>query len=264
MWQRIVCSLSIVALSGCTYLSKQETAAPVIEIGNYQSVTHGTHVVARGETLYEIAWRYGRDYRDIAMANHIPAPYVIYPGQKISLKKPKHPPSVYAKEEAPKYTVRAAASNEKPTLTKAHAAPSKIKQAPLTQVAKTPFNNSWQWPAKGKIIKSYSATAVGPKGIDISGPLGSNVLSAESGKVVYSGQGLRGYGQLVIIKHNDTYLSAYGHNSELLVKEGQSVSKGQPIAKMGNTDSSQVKLHFEIRKNGQPINPLSILPPKAV
>ncbi len=102
------------------------------------------------------------------------------------------------------------------------------------------------------------------KGIDIAGNLGTQVKAAGNGKVVYSGTGLRGYGQLVIIKHNETYLSAYGHNSKLLVKEGQQVTKGQTIAEMGSTDTSQVKLHFEIRKNGQPINPLNVLPAKAV
>ncbi|MBS0287943.1 MAG: peptidoglycan DD-metalloendopeptidase family protein [Proteobacteria bacterium] len=249
MWRETLCCISIVALSGCSYFKRQEAAAPVVALGEFQSVTHGTHVVARGETLYEIAWRYGRDYRDIALANHIHAPYVIYPGQKLTLKKPKHPPSVYAKEEV-------VARQKTATLPKATTVLKKETSKIQTSIT------AWHWPAEGKIIKTFSPSRVGPKGIDISNKLGTAVLSAQNGKVVYAGQGLRGYGQLVIIKHNDTYLSAYGHNSELLVKEGQAVSKGQMIAKMGKSDSQEVKLHFEIRKNGQPINPLEMLPPK--
>ena len=269
MWRATLSSMAILALSGCTYYNNQEPA-PVVAINNYQTVTQGTHVVAKGETLYQIAWRYGRDYRDLAMVNHIAAPYIIHPGQRLSLKKPKYPPSIYAKEQVvAKPVIQAQAPKEKakglkqPTAVVIAKAP-EVKPAPSPSTStQVPFKEKWQWPVQGKIIKAYSATGVGLKGIDISGKVGTPVKSAESGKVVYSGQGLRGYGQLVIIKHNDTYLSAYGHNSQLLVKEGQTVSKGQEIAKMGSTDAQQVKLHFEIRKNGQPINPTSMLPKTA-
>lgn len=116
----------------------------------------------------------------------------------------------------------------------------------------------WIWPTKGKVLEGFSE---GTKGIDISGTLGQAVNASAAGKVVYSGGGLRGYGKLIIIKHNNTYLSAYAHNNKLLVKEGQTVNKGQKIAEMGSTDSSLVKLHFEIRKNGKPVDPLKHLPP---
>jgi lipoprotein NlpD len=116
----------------------------------------------------------------------------------------------------------------------------------------------WIWPTKGAVLEEFSE---GTKGIDISGTLGQAVNASAAGKVVYSGGGLRGYGKLIIIKHNSTYLSAYAHNNKLLVKEGQTVSKGQKIAEMGSTDSSLVKLHFEIRKNGKPVDPLKHLPP---
>ena len=115
----------------------------------------------------------------------------------------------------------------------------------------------WIWPTKGKVLEEFSE---GTKGIDITGTLGQAVNASAAGKVVYSGGGLRGYGKLIIIKHNSTYLSAYAHNNKLLVKEGQTVSKGQKIAEMGSTDSSLVKLHFEIRKNGKPVDPLKHLP----
>ncbi len=117
----------------------------------------------------------------------------------------------------------------------------------------------WKWPVKGKIIQRYSPGS-GKKGIDISAPKGTLIKSAEAGKVVYSGQGLLGYGRLVIIKHNDTYLSAYAHNQKLLVNEGQLVKKGQSIARLGRSGTDRYKLHFEIRKNGKPVNPVSYLP----
>lgn len=119
------------------------------------------------------------------------------------------------------------------------------------------FSTDWIWPANGKILSTFSKNS---KGVKISGRSGEAVLASASGAVVYSGNGLRGYGNLIIIKHNDTYLSAYAHNSRILVKEGDSVTKGQKIAEMGNTDSDTVQLHFEIRKNGKPVDPLIYLP----
>lgn len=115
----------------------------------------------------------------------------------------------------------------------------------------------WIWPAKGKVLEPFSEST---KGIDIAGNPGQSVAASAAGKVVYSGAGLRGYGKLIIIKHNNTYLSAYAHNDKILVKEGQTVAKGQKIAEMGNTDTTMVKLHFEIRKNGKPVDPLKYLP----
>ncbi|MET0918953.1 MAG: peptidoglycan DD-metalloendopeptidase family protein, partial [Burkholderiales bacterium] len=118
----------------------------------------------------------------------------------------------------------------------------------------------WVWPVKGKILTGFSEAA-SLKGIDIAGTSGQAVAASAGGKVVYAGTGLRGYGKLIIIKHNGTYLSAYAHNKEILVKEGQQVNRGQRIAEMGNTDADQVKLHFEIRRQGKPVDPLRYLPP---
>ena len=119
----------------------------------------------------------------------------------------------------------------------------------------------WQWPAHGKVIKTYSNKGnASNKGIDIAGKRGQSVNAAAAGKVVYCGNGLRGYGRLVIIKHNTAYLSAYAHNDKLLVKEGQMVKAGQKIAQMGSSDARRVQLHFEIRKQGKPVNPLRYLP----
>jgi len=121
-------------------------------------------------------------------------------------------------------------------------------------------NVNWGWPSSGKIINSFNETAT-LKGIAIAGKLGQPVVASAAGRVIFSGMGIRGFGKLIVIKHNNTFLSVYGHNSELLVKEGQSVAKGQKIAEMGSTDTDQVKLHFEIRRLGKPVDPVKLLPP---
>jgi lipoprotein NlpD len=117
----------------------------------------------------------------------------------------------------------------------------------------------WSWPTNGKVVQGFAEST---KGIALGGTSGDPVLAAAEGKVIFSGNGPRGYGNLVIVKHNNTYLSAYAHNQNILVKEGQSVSKGQKIAEMGNTDADQVKLHFEVRRQGKPVDPLKYLPPR--
>jgi lipoprotein NlpD len=132
--------------------------------------------------------------------------------------------------------------------------------APSPATAGDPDRLDWAWPTKGKIIAGFSDTA-NLKGIDIAGSAGQAIHASAPGRVVYAGNGLRGYGKLIIIKHNATYLSAYAHNREILVKEGQQVTRGQKIAEMGNTDADQVKLHFEIRRQGKPMDPAKYLPP---
>jgi lipoprotein NlpD len=119
---------------------------------------------------------------------------------------------------------------------------------------------SWSWPASGKIISTFNDSA-NLKGIAIAGKRGQPVLASAPGRVIFSGTGIRGFGKLIVIKHNDTFLSVYAHNNELLVKEGQNVAKGQKIAEMGSTDTDQVKLHFEIRRFGKPVDPVKLLPP---
>jgi lipoprotein NlpD len=119
---------------------------------------------------------------------------------------------------------------------------------------------TWSWPTKGKIVANFNENG-GPKGVQIAGALGQPVLASAAGRVVYTGSGLRGYGNLVIIKHNNTFLSAYAHNRQILVKQGDSVTRGQRIAEMGDSDASQVMLHFEIRREGKPVDPVKFLPP---
>ncbi len=151
-------------------------------------------------------------------------------------------------------------SDKKDSSTPAAISENKNKIEEKSQPAVSEDAVAWAWPTEGKLIRGYSDSN---KGVDISGRAGQSVIAAGDGKVVYSGNGLRGYGKLIIIKHNKTFLSAYAHNSQLLVKEGQSVKKGQKIAEMGNTDADQVKLHFEIRRFGKPVDPMQYLDHKS-
>jgi lipoprotein NlpD len=156
---------------------------------------------------------------------------------------------------APPAAVIPAASPEPPPVVVA-----RVDPKPAPEPADGDEKVDWSWPAKGRIVTGFSEAA-NLKGIDIAGTAGQPVAASAGGKVVYAGTGLRGYGKLIIVKHNAMYLSAYAHNKEILVKEGQQVAKGQKIAEMGNTDADQVKLHFEIRRHGKPVDPLRHLPP---
>ena len=126
------------------------------------------------------------------------------------------------------------------------------------EIAKGPDDLDWMWPTRGKVVGSFNDST--NKGIAIAGKLGQPVYASAPGRVIFSGTGIRGFGKLVVIKHNNTYLSVYAHNNELAVKEGQNVTKGQKIAEMGNSDADQVKLHFEIRRFGKPVDPMKLLP----
>lgn len=204
------------------------------------SVTY--HKVGKGDTLYSIAWEYGYDYRTVADWNHIPRPYTIYPGQKLRVRAPDQ-----KKSGKKTVTQKKSTTSTKPQQSN--------KQSSLSPV-------KWQWPARGVVISSYAAGDRRRQGIDIAGKRGQPVYAAASGQVVYSGNGLRGYGNLVIIKHNETYFSAYAHNKRVLVKENEKVKSGQRIADMGDTGADRVMLHFEIRRNGKPSNPIKYLPKK--
>lgn len=217
------------------------------------------YTVKQGDTLYSIAWNYGYDYRDVATWNHIGPPYTIYPGQRINLvpattRQPDSPPAlVPGPIETNKHNTHQQADTAANVKNRDAGGHEVINQSP---VATGSFR--WAWPTPGKIIKTD--TPISKNGIDISGTLKQEISAAASGDVVYSGSGLLGYGRLIIIKHNDTYLSAYAHNNELLVKEGDRVAIGQTIARMGQTSNGRTILHFEIRKNGQPVDPMKYLP----
>ena len=226
-------------------------------------ITPDYHVVEKGDTLYSIAWNYGFDYRDIAIWNNIKSPFVIYPGQQLKLqisqlsrKKSLTPGPIIRKETVTKLETKPAIKQGKGVIEKQ---PSVKKTPTIQQSEPLPAGKiHWSWPVRGKLVKTN--TPIAKKGIDIAGKLGQRVNAAAIGDVVYSGSGLLGYGKLIIIKHNDIFLSAYAHNNKLLVKEGDRVKKGQQVALMGQTTDGRMLLHFEIRKNGKPIDPLKHLP----
>ena len=194
-------------------------------------------VVKKGDTLYGLAQQYQVSARQLASINGLESPYMIKPGQTLKLKAPgtgTTRPATAPKAKS-KTTARTALPNDKKDL-------------------------RWQWPVQGKLITTFKSNKSGRKGIDIAGNEGKPVKAAAAGKVVYSGNGLISYGNLVIIKHNRKYLSAYAHNRKLVVKEGDMIKAGQKIAELGKTGADSPRLHFEIRKNGKPVNPLKYLP----
>jgi lipoprotein NlpD len=203
---------------------------------------HGFFKVRQGDTLYSIAWNYGLDYHDLAAWNNIPKPYVIYPGQTLRLTP------------QPGAERRRGGERMKPQQHDSEA----VAKSSTADVATEPAPIKWQWPTTGKLLDSDSPTS--RNGVDIEGKVGQVIKAAASGDVVYSGSGLLGYGKLIIIKHNDTFLSAYAHNDRIYVKEGDRVVGGQKIATMGVGNNGEPVLHFEIRKKGKPVNPLDRLP----
>jgi lipoprotein NlpD len=224
----------------------------------------GYHRVRRGETLYSIAWQNGLNFHQLAEMNDIRSPYTIYVGQSLRLAPPA-PSPVTEPVSIPKPAPGAIASPA--PITRADPVPAAVPvpaRAPEPETTPEPALPSvvshWVWPTTGPLLRGYMPEANGKKGIDIGGKAGQPIVSAADGKVVYSGSGLVGYGRLIIIKHNDSLLSAYGHNSELLVAEGDYVKAGQVIAKMGSSGTSSTRLYFEIRQDGKPVNPLRYLP----
>jgi lipoprotein NlpD len=259
-----------------------------------------TYTVKAGDTLYSIALDNGLDYRELAAWNNISNPAVLKPGVVLRLRpgtpsearaQAQAEPGVEVHPiVAPGAVEGRSLGGEPPRPAEAARGGTELKTGP--KAVKLPYSEEnlalllrqspqkaepkvespgqqasasaetdgvdWMWPASGRVLAGFSKAT--NKGVDILGKVGDPVFASASGRVVYSGTGLRGYGKLIIIKHNDTYLSAYAHNSNLLVKEGQNVVRGQKIAEIGNTDSPQVKLHFEIRRMGEPVDPMKFLP----
>lgn len=227
------------------------------------------YTVRRGDTLYAIAFRYGLDYRQLARNNNISSRYEIYPGQRLSLKPSKTPPPAAEPRVSkpatpnkvqPRVVAQPASKKPAPTVVKkpvTPTAPSK-KTAPVSTSANRALK--WRWPGKGRVLQGFSSSGKVNKGINIAGQRGDPVYAAESGKVVYAGSGLLGYGNLVIINHNQQFLSAYAHNSRILVKESDMVKVGDKIAEIGSSGTTRNMLHFEIRRDGQPVNPMKYLP----
>lgn len=194
----------------------------------------GGYIVRPGDTLYTIAWRHGVDHRDLAAWNGLTNPDLIYVGQRLVVAPPR---GAAARPSAPARAPTRATPRPRPD-----------DPAPV-----------WQWPTRGPVVSAFGDGSALSSGIGIGGRRGQQISAAAAGRVVYAGSGLVGYGQLVIIKHNETFLSAYGHNSRLLVRQGDEVRRGQPIAEMGLGPDREPRLHFEIRRNGTPVDPMRFL-----
>ena len=189
------------------------------------------HVVQAGETLHSIAWQHGLDTRDLVRWYGLQNPDLILVGQRLNLRL-GGPSGASTPPSAPR------------------------QPPPLPPQLPAP---SWGWPVQGPLVTTYGSRSGTGQGIGIGGEIGQDIRAAAPGRVVYAGDGLVGYGQLLIIEHNDTYLSAYGHNDQLIVAEGDTVKQGQVIAAMGLGPGRQPQLHFEIRRNGAPVDPLGYL-----
>jgi lipoprotein NlpD len=232
-------------------------AAPVsTAIVDPNSGKPGYYTVKQGDTLIKIGLESGQSYREIARWNALENPNRIEIGQALRVVPPEE--AVVAKPVAP-----AKVSSTALPPANVASAPAKAASAPASTttpaVSASEDDIAFAWPAKGEILDGFDESK-NRKGLDIGGSNGDAVLAAADGKVVYADAGLRGYGKLIIIKHNSQFLTAYAHNQTLLVKEDQAVKKGQKIAEMGNTDSDRTKLHFEVRKQGKPVDPSKYLP----
>ncbi len=257
-----------------------------------------TYTVKRGDTLFYIAWITGNDFRDLAQRNNIPAPYGLNVGQTLQVGNASGTPitggnAITQADANAQGIVSKPAQNSstvvasKPTIIYSEdsgeqsdnkmlpgnrnngAVVTAPVTAPTVNTTAEPTVSStstsapiaaWRWPTEGNVIENFSASEGGNKGVDIAGSKGQAIVATADGRVVYAGNALRGYGNLIIIKHNDDYLSAYAHNDTMLVREQQEVKAGQKIATMGSTGTSSTRLHFEIRYKGKSVNPLRYLP----
>ncbi|HEV2608003.1 MAG TPA: peptidoglycan DD-metalloendopeptidase family protein [Xanthomonadaceae bacterium] len=298
-WLPVLALIAVLGACGEAHVVQREPdyAPPTRPTPAPRHAGVGEVEVIRGDTLYGLAFRNGMDFRELAAINGIEAPYTIYVGQILKLRgehvralMPTRPIA-----QAPPHTLHAvlqpvavapvtAPTPSVPTPFESQPSepiPPNSAQAmapPATQLATPqPISPSpsaailpadvstvggvhWRWPAKGSLLDRFMAGDATRQGIDIAGNAGEAVIAASDGVVVYSGSGLVGYGELIIIKHSDEWLSAYGHNRKRLVQEGQRVKAGQPIAEMGSTGAPRDELHFEIRRNGRPVDPLQYLP----
>lgn len=274
--------LSLLALSGC---HRHHRSAPVTKpqsaIVKRQLDADGAYYVRKGDTLYAIAFSYGLDPMEVAKLNGILSPYTIYPDQKLQLKSPSTSSAYRKTSSGVKITgaktpgqVSTKTIASPPASTRAAPEPTKTTPAPAVSSSKVkptsanpPVSSktdpkSWKWPTNGRVIRGFVAGDPARNGLDIAGKEGQAITASSAGQVVYSGNGLIGYGELIIVKHSEKMLSAYAHNRVRLVKEGDQVWAGQKIAEMGRNSSNEQLLHFEIRALGKPTNPLNYLPKK--
>jgi lipoprotein NlpD len=272
-------ALGLVTLGGC---SSRPQPAPVESVYKGRTVhdfsagslTAPSYQVQSGDTLYSIAFRADMDLREIARLNKLQRPYEIYPGQVLSLSisttnnpavapvnRPNRPDNIQTDAKKPK-------SMKKIDLKESVASKPQgeyVESEPVEKITEKQSTSdsgevSWLWPSQGRIVQRFSASKPGRSGIVFAGNKGDSVTAAAAGKVVYVGSALRGFGRLIILKHNDDYITAYAHNDELLVEEGQWVTAGQRIATMGDSEADTVRLRFELRYRGSSVNPEEYLP----
>ena len=243
----------ITAIIGFAFLAACRTPppAPVDQRPPPPSEKINYHLVSSGETLFSIAWRYEKDIHKLARANGISRPYTIYNGQRLTLDLSRMPRKVHRPSVA---STKPASSNGSKVVVRPKVVSPAPKKAPVFS-----SNWHWQWPVAGSVAKRFNSSSLF-KGLDIKSRAGAAVVTAAPGVVVYSGSGLRGYGQLIIVKHSDVFLSAYAHNRKIFVKEGQQLKRGQKISEVGGDPSDRSRLYFEIRKDGKPVDPLRYLP----
>ncbi|GGA74884.1 peptidase M23 [Neiella marina] len=272
---KILWLMMSLGLAGCA--SQSQNPAPVRSITKdysqqYQTkITGNTYRVKSGDTLFSIAWASGQDHKNLIEINDIKAPYTIFPGQTLKLRGEANN-SVVSKKNTDRSN---SSTHQQKNIDSRHKndvdstsaqgyrqVKAGQERSSTAQTKPRPYGRvkQWLWPTKGTLSGRFSASSLGSKGIDIKGKFGQAITASAEGKVVYAGSGLRGYGELIIIKHSDEFLSAYAHNSVIRVTEGQWVKAGQLIANMGSTGTDSVKLHFEIRYKGKPVDPMKYLP----
>ncbi|MEQ6438125.1 peptidoglycan DD-metalloendopeptidase family protein [Comamonas sp. w2-DMI] len=274
-WGTVV--LAGVILAGC---STQANRAPVEDRGQSASSASGMdkplpgaenagkpgyYTIKPGDTLIKIGLEHGQSWKDIARWNNLDNPNVIEVGQVVRVVPPGSTGTAVASSGstsgrgvAPVVVTPIGSSSSAGSSSTATPAPTPVPAPTPAPAAKGADDVDFIWPASGTLIAGFDEAR--NKGFDIGGKAGDPVVAAADGRVVYAGAGLRGYGNLIILKHNNTYLTAYAHNQSLLVKEDQTVKKGQKIAEMGSTDADRVKLHFEVRRQGKPVDPARYLP----
>ena len=271
--------LALVTLTACNKSWSPENSRYADRSG-YEMTQDGYYRVRRGDSLHAIAFNLGLDWRDIARWNNIRSPYVIHPDQMLrvteaapgrSVTTTGTGPAPSVSERSSERTVQTTPSQPAATTGAATPAPKPAQRAPEPTVA--PANPSstssgagtadpsrWLWPTDGRLLSTFKAGDPSRNGIELAGSEGQPIRASAAGEVVYSGDGLIGYGELVIIKHSDRMLSAYGHNRQRLVAEGQAVAAGEKIAEMGRDERNRPLLHFEIRRDGTPQDPMKYLP----
>lgn len=260
MTRRVAVAVAVALLgTGCAEMyrwpDRMERKAPPPRYDR-EAAAEGHYVVKPGDTMYSIAFRHQLDFNDLAVWNDVGPEYLIRPGQVLRLTPPVSGTGPVASAGIQTYPIGRPTPLPSTGSTPPPAAPAP-RPPPAADPPARPY--TWQWPATGEVLRGFSD---GAKGLDISGEIGAPVVAAAPGKVVYSGAALKGYGELVIIKHDERYLSAYAYNRRRLVAEGEVVAAGQRIAELGIGPEQKPLLHFEIREKGKPINPAPLLPPR--